>query len=319
MKSYIKTRTVQSVVRDIKKGKIIVDTGIQRKQDQWDQKRKSLLILSAIQGIIIPGLFAKETVNEKNEVIWEILDGKQRVTIFTAFLSDEFKLDKSYADEYANKKFSELDEDTQNTIKNTEIVINIYQDISEQETEDIFCRLNNGQQLSNDNLYRAHMGADLRKFVDEARNKPFMEKVNFTKGQLRKSEDQGVVLAALALISDEAVNDLSKKSIIQFIDDFKQNFDSELCDKILEALDLLDEMIPDKHKNLKKVSLPMIIANAALCLEDDTKQKSYGDNLNTFLDDYENREEYLEFCKTTTASSQNVTKRNLYFYNMIEQ
>ena len=109
MKSYIKTRTVQSVVRDIKKGKIIVDTGIQRKQDQWDQKRKSLLILSAIQGIIIPGLFAKETVNEKNEVIWEILDGKQRVTIFTAFLSDEFKLDKSYADEYANKKFSELD------------------------------------------------------------------------------------------------------------------------------------------------------------------------------------------------------------------
>ena len=319
MKSYIKTRTVQSVVRDIKKGKIIVDTGIQRKQDQWDQKRKSLLILSAIQGIIIPGLFAKETVNEKNEVIWEILDGKQRVTIFTAFLSDEFKLDKSYADEYANKKFSELDEDTQNTIKNTEIVINIYQDISEQETEDIFCRLNNGQQLSNDNLYRAHMGADLRKFVDEARNKPFMEKVNFTKGQLRKSEDQGVVLAALALISDEAVNDLSKKSIIQFIDDFKQNFDSELCDKILEALDLLDEMIPDKRKNLKKVSLPMIIANAALCLEDDTKQKSYGDNLNTFLDDYENREEYLEFCKTSTASSQNVTKRNLYFYNMIEQ
>jgi len=128
-----------------------------------------------------------------------------------------------------------------------------------------------------------------------------------------------VVLAALALISDEAVNDLSKKSIIQFIDDFKQNFDSELCDKILEALDLLDEMIPDKHKNLKKVSLPMIIANAALCLEDDTKQKSYGDNLNTFLDDYENREEYLEFCKTSTASSQNVTKRNLYFYNMIEQ
>ena len=319
MKSYIKTRTVQSVVRDIKKGKIIVDTGIQRKQDQWDQKRKSLLILSAIQGIIIPGLFAKETVNEKNEVIWEILDGKQRVTIFTAFLSDEFKLDKSYADEYANKKFSELDEDTQNTIKNTEIVINIYQDISEQETEDIFCRLNNGQQLSNDNLYRAHMGADLRKFVDEARNKPFMEKVNFTKVQLSKSEDQGVVLAALALISDEAVNDLSKKSIIQFIDDFKQNFDSELCDKILEALDLLDEMIPDKHKNLKKVSLPMIIANAALCLEDDTKQKSYGDNLNTFLDDYENREEYLEFCKTSTASSQNVTKRNLYFYNMIEQ
>ena len=61
MKSYIKTRTVQSIVRDIKKGKIILETGIQRKQDQWDRKKKSLLILSAIQEIIIPGIFAKET------------------------------------------------------------------------------------------------------------------------------------------------------------------------------------------------------------------------------------------------------------------
>lgn len=42
MKSYIKTRTVQSIVRDIKKGKIILETGIQRKQDQWDRKKKSL-------------------------------------------------------------------------------------------------------------------------------------------------------------------------------------------------------------------------------------------------------------------------------------
>lgn len=77
MKSYIKTRTVQSIVRDIKKGKIILETGIQRKQDQWDRKKKSLLILSAIQEIIIPGIFAKETVNEKGETVWEILDGKR--------------------------------------------------------------------------------------------------------------------------------------------------------------------------------------------------------------------------------------------------
>ncbi|MCM1175474.1 MAG: DUF262 domain-containing protein [Blautia sp.] len=316
MKSYIKTRTVQSVVRDIKKGKIILETGIQRKQDQWDRKKKSLLILSAIQGIIIPGIFAKEITKEKNDYAWEILDGKQRLTVLNSFLNNKFRLDKSYPEEYAAKTFSELDEEVQNTIKNTELTINIYQEISEQETEDIFCRLNNGQQLSNDNLYRAHMGAELRDFVDEAISKPFMEKVNFTRGQLRKSEDQGMVLAALALISDESVNDFSKKSIIQFIDDFKQRFDQELCDKILASLDMLDEAVPEKNKNLKKVSLPMIIANAALCLDDSRKQKTYAKNLNAFLDDYENREEYLELCKTSTASGQNVSKRNAYFYEM---
>ncbi|MCM1221496.1 MAG: hypothetical protein NC548_44160 [Lachnospiraceae bacterium] len=241
---------------------------------------------------------------------------KTEATVLNAFLNDEFRLDKTYAEEYAGKKFSELDEDIQNTIKNTEITINIYQELTEQETEDVFCRLNNGQQLYNDNIYRAHMGAGLRDFVDEAVNKPFMEKVNLTKGQLRKSEDQGVILAALALISDESVNDLSKKSIIQFIDDFKQRYDKELCDRILKSLDALDEAIPKKHKNLKKVSLPMIIANEARCLEDDKKQKRYARKLNAFLDDYENREDYLELCKTSTASSQNVSRRNDYFYEM---
>lgn len=54
MKSYNKTRTVQSLTRDIKKNKIVSDTSIQRKEDQWDRKKKSLLILSGIQGIIIP-------------------------------------------------------------------------------------------------------------------------------------------------------------------------------------------------------------------------------------------------------------------------
>ena len=95
-----------------------------------------------------------------------------------------------------------------------------------------------------------------------------------------------------------------------------KRYDQELCDIILASLDALDEAIPEKHKNLKKVSVPMIIANEALCLKDSKKQKTYADNLNAFLDDYENRADYLELCKTSTASSQNVGKRNSYFYEM---
>lgn len=316
MKNYNKTRTVQSLARDIKKGKIILDTSIQRKADQWDKKKKSLLVLSAIQGIIIPGIFAKEIATSGKDTIWEILDGKQRLTVLTAFLNDEFKLDKTYSEEFANKKFSELDEEIQHIIKNTEIVVNVYQDLNEEETEEVFCRLNNGQTLSNDNLYRAHMGNGLRKFIDEALEKPFMDKVNLSKGQLRKSEDEGVILAALALASSEVVNDLSKKSMLNFIDDFKANFEQEACDEVLAALDLLDEIIEEKHKNLKKISLPMIISNAVHCLEDDSRKQTYANNLNEFLDDYENRDDYLQYCKTSTSSKENVCKRIDYFFEM---
>ena len=123
MKSYNKTRTVQALTRDI--NKIVLDTSIQRKEDQWNKKKKSLLILSGIQGIIIPGVFAKETLNEKNDTIWEVLDGKQRLTTLNSFLNDEFKLDKTLPEEYANKKFSELDEETQNSLINIKQCANI--------------------------------------------------------------------------------------------------------------------------------------------------------------------------------------------------
>lgn len=317
MKSYNKTRTVQALTRDIKKNKIVLDTSIQRKEDQWNKKKKSLLILSGIQGIIIPGIFAKETLNEKNDTIWEVLDGKQRLTTLNSFLNDEFKLDKTLPEEYANKKFSELDEETQNTIKNIEIVVNVYQDITEQETEIIFCRLNNGQKLSNDNLLRAHMGPELRAFVDEAIEKPFMSKTALTNGQLKKSEDQGVVLAALSLIADCGTTDFSKDGLTAFVDEFKVDFNKENVQSILDALDWLDTVIEEKNKYLKKISLPTIIAIAADC--DESKKETYANNLKSFLEDYENRTDYLQYCSKATTSISNVGGRLQYFKKMSEE
>lgn len=317
MKSYNKTRTVQALTRDIKKNKIVLDTSIQRKEDQWNKKKKSLLILSGIQGIIIPGIFAKETLNEKNDTIWEVLDGKQRLTTLNSFLNDEFKLDKTLPEEYANKKFSELDEETQNTIKNIEIVVNVYQDITEQETEIIFCRLNNGQKLSNDNLLRAHMGPELRAFVDEAIEKPFMSKTALTNGQLKKSEDQGVVLAALSLIADCGTTDFSKDGLTAFVDEFKEDFNKENVQSILDALDWLDTVIEEKNKYLKKISLPMAIAIAADC--DESKKETYANNLKSFLEDYENRADYLQYCSKATTSISNVGGRLQYFKKMSEE
>lgn len=317
MKSYNKTRTVQALTRDIKKNKIVLDTSIQRKEDQWNKKKKSLLILSGIQGIIIPGIFAKETLNEKNDTIWEVLDGKQRLTTLNSFLNDEFKLDKTLPEEYANKKFSELDEETQSTIKNIEIVVNVYQDITEQETEIIFCRLNNGQKLSNDNLLRAHMGPELRAFVDEAIEKPFMSKTALTNGQLKKSEDQGVVLAALSLIADCGTTDFSKDGLTAFVDEFKEDFNKENVQSILDALDWLDTVIEEKNKYLKKISLPMIIAVASIC--DESKKETYANNLKSFLEDYENRADYLQYCSKATTSISNVGGRLQYFKKMSEE
>lgn len=316
IKSFKESKSVDKLIDGIENDEIILDTSIQRKADQWDRKKKSLLILSAIQGIIIPEIFAKEIPKKKGEVIWEILDGKQRLTVLKSFCNDEFKLDKSVPKEYVNKKFSQLDAKIQRSIKNATITVNIYRDITEEETEIIFCRLNNGQKLSNDNIYRAHMGQELRTFIDEAINKPFFEKTALTKGQLKKSEDQGVVLSALGLITDNGISEFSKNTMMAFVDDFKDNYNADDTQKILDALDWLDTVIEEKNKYLKKISLPMIIAVAAIC--DDSKKATYANNLKSFLADYENRTDYLQYCNTATTNSANVAGRLEYFKKMMD-
>lgn len=317
MTSYMRNRGIAILVEEMKKNKIICDTSIQRKEDQWDRKKKSLLILSVIEGIIIPGIFVSESKLEgktKNNTLWEVLDGKQRLTTLKSFLEDGFKLDKSLDAEYANKRFSELDEETQSLIKAAEIPIYVYQDLSEEDTERIFCRLNNGQKLSNDNLIRAHMGSELRTFVDTAINKPFiMEKTAMTKGQIKKSEDQGVILGALVLVVNGPI-DFKKDSLMAFTDDFRSNYDEAATQKVLSALDWLDSIFEERNKYLKKISLPMIIAVAATC--EDDKKEQFKNNLKNFLNDYTTKEDYLQYCGKGTSSLANVTGRYNYFKNM---
>ena len=69
IKSFKESKSVDKLIDGIENDEIILDTSIQRKADQWDRKKKSLLILSAIQGIIIPEIFAKEIPKKKGEVI----------------------------------------------------------------------------------------------------------------------------------------------------------------------------------------------------------------------------------------------------------
>ena len=65
IKSFKESKSVDKLIDGIENDEIILDTSIQRKADQWDRKKKSLLILSAIQGIIIPEIFAKEIPKKK--------------------------------------------------------------------------------------------------------------------------------------------------------------------------------------------------------------------------------------------------------------
>lgn len=118
----------------------------------WDNKRKSLLIHSMIISSAIPPFYACHA-NGK----YDFLDGKQRSNAIYEFLHNRFQLvdvpvitfTDGTTEDINGKYYNELPDDIKTQINSCSLSIQYFDEITEDEQEEIFYRLNNGLALSN--------------------------------------------------------------------------------------------------------------------------------------------------------------------------
>lgn len=307
-----KTRTVTAYLRDIKKENISFQHKVQRKNNQWNRQQRSRLIFTMVQGHMpIPPVH----MLDQDGTLW-VIDGKQRLTTIHEYVNDGFRLDRTMPSvkvngedvELAGMKYSDLPEELQAKIRETEILQVKYTGYSEGQIAEIYAALNNGTPLSADQKLRAALPADVLEAIDNVLESPFFEKVNLTVGQIRKGEDLSVILQAAMLISGYDFKSFSGAEMLKFAEEC----DISLIKALRTACDELDAVIPEKQKLLKKISLPMVIAVAA---EHDNVEE-FGRKLGGFFDGYESNEEYRQYCMTSTARRENVMGRWEYFKNL---
>ena len=132
MKRYNMNNSVKGLVNLMDNDQINFECAVQRNK-VWDIEKKTLLIHSILYGYTIPPFYL--TKNEDGT--YDSLDGKQRSNCLYEFLNDEFilsaKMPIVYDDdgveyEFAGKKFSELPEWAQDTIKDYMLEIFYYED-----------------------------------------------------------------------------------------------------------------------------------------------------------------------------------------------
>lgn len=154
------TWTCKQIVKMIDKDTISFKNVVQR-SFVWEKHRMSELIWSIIMGYPIPPIYAErgESANDKVKV-YDVMDGQQRNMTIYKYLNDEFALTQlkpiPYLDEDGNgnmvdisgKKFSELEEELQDIIKDATITVKYYDNLSQTQKAEMFRRLNNGKPLS---------------------------------------------------------------------------------------------------------------------------------------------------------------------------
>ncbi|MCL6547806.1 MAG: DUF262 domain-containing protein [Alicyclobacillus sp.] len=301
--------SVDRLWRMFKNNTISFELVIQRKDNIWDLKRKSALIHSILMGYPIPAVFA--TRNERGTYLF--LDGKQRLTTIFSYLNDEFSLvgvSSVDGEEVADRKFSELSEQMQHRITHYAVDVNRVEDISQQEMEELFYRLNNGVPLRRIETTRAILGGRVLKFVENIASMDFFaEKVNLSKASRQRYVDQELILQILALVHNRDTG-FSGEEIQSFVAELRNvEIRDELRAKMQNACFYLNEAFPRKEKFLKKVHVPMLFKLVLDAQERNAlvPPKEFGEWARHFFNHLP--EEYSAACTAGSARKEKVQRR----------
>tara|TARA_Y100000590_G_scaffold417517_1_gene517342 strand:- start:132 stop:1421 length:1290 start_codon:yes stop_codon:yes gene_type:complete len=139
-----------------------LDPVYQREGDIWSTEKKQLFIDSILCGYDIPKLYVHD-ISTDSESIFDVVDGKQRLTAIYSFLDGNFgikvtPLEKDIEPHLRNNrpepgsKFSEFNPEWQEYFRSTQLAIvqitNVSNSSAEGEIGEMFLRLNNGATLN---------------------------------------------------------------------------------------------------------------------------------------------------------------------------
>ena len=178
------TWSIAEIYQKIIGKKLVVDTDYQRNVI-WDIDKKTAFIESLFMEIMIPPIYVVEIPNDDllSGNIYEVVDGKQRLSTITDFLSNSLELKSKsleyYKDILGGKKYLEI-KDTQyeRISKMLSYVLDVYvitANSPESTKYDIFARLNKGaEKLKVNEIRRAIYHSKTSGIVTDFVNNPIV-------------------------------------------------------------------------------------------------------------------------------------------------
>ena len=321
MDTTIKVRTVQSLLKDIAKGKINFTSYLQRKEGQWLPAQQSKFIDTLMRGYPIPPVYAVAYTTPEGESVQTIIDGCQRLSTLRDFTEnkghgfklkklDTFAYDGKVEVEYNGLMYYKLPEELQDKIMASEIQVITLEDASPEDIVEIFDRLNNGVALSKAQKNKTVMGYELAMKVRELANLPVMSRLGLTPGQVKKDENEMVICQTFMLCSGTSTG-LSAKEVKEFLKGFANSISKdEIVNGVAKSLSILDSIIGnDEFRNVKKSMVAPRLYTIYGIKDDEGAIDRFNKNFHRFISEKDTNEEYAKFAKFHTTSRENTEGR----------
>ena len=304
------SRSVESVMKDVQKGKISLNLDIQRPTGAYNNFGKSMIIDSLLRGYPIGIIYITVKEDENGKKVKYLADGNQRIGNLKEFI---IKQD-------GGKKYDALEDEVKSALDDASLTICEISDYTREELNDFYTRINSGIALNAIQKLLPIMSVDLLNDIQELTDNPFFEKV-LTKRQLITSTDVSTILEVLMLMefSPECPFDsLRNTDKIKYITNANENINEENVIAIAEALDKLNEHYIKRVK-VTKTLLSLMIFGVCKVQKEQRDLAKYFEWLDNFLATYKEDEEFMQFCKQGTANSANVHGRLERFNQAIQE
>ena len=301
----------------IDKGNASFDNEIQRAA-VWNASQKSLLIHSMIIGYPIPSLYAIQ-----NEKIIDFLDGKQRSLAIYDFRNNKLALrelpeitTEDGKVDITGMKYKDLPEELKDAFDNYSLNITIMDNISREESEEIFYRLNNGTSLRTTDKNFAK--ALSKKAIIELCDHVIFER-GLTKNAREKFAQRPIVIQSLMILNNQT--NLGARPTTTYLTTHEITPDEhEQLSSLYDRLDTIaatiasDENIATTQRKktikhlLSRTNLPSVLPLMASTEDDDKLQKFFAKFFGSESKSSIN-EAYNEACGAGSTHTANVQLR----------
>ncbi len=251
-------RTSNDFNKMYKDGKLSFDNAVQRNLT-WSNDQKSLLIHTMIIDFPIPPTYCNCVFENPKEKIYDFIDGKQRILgAIIPFVNDEFALtnvplinmdEDSDSDDEAEEnqlidinglKYSELPEEIRNKMRSYNITVHYYENLSQEEVDEMISRLNNGKSFTSIELTRIK-AKSLDKIKEIGKHDIFNSAL--TEKALNKYTNEDITIKSWAILNTDNPNFETKniRPLIENADITEQqaNTITAVYDKLLEVYSTL--------------------------------------------------------------------------------
>lgn len=318
----LKTRSLQSLVKDMEKGTISLSHKLQRPEGQWNKKQKSNLIDSLLRHYPINPTYG---IVETDGTL-SIIDGVQRLSTIRDFIGNKFSLSKDMENVIINGeeknlsglKFNKLDEDAQSEILNSELQVYRMSDCTEKDVREMFARQNAGKPLSNKLMRVVHESDDFSNVVYSLTNHPFMDKI-MSPVQRKNGTDRDIIIQAMMLISSNQEQEFTSfrtKDIDAYVTDYADQY-LDRADSLKEAMDRFNEAF-DGEVKIPSTSIPQILYSGYRIVKDKKSFSRLAEKVSEFIATYDSNEEYKQYVLSGTGSKENVKGRFDYWRGIVK-